>query len=196
MDFNRNVDKLEDYLGGVSYNQILDVNNTATVATELFTVSAFKSQYAKIDNSDEDTLIESLIIAARRMCENHVGINFIARTVIASINNLNGGTYLPFGPVGAIASVSDIDGNVLQSGNYKITGSQFKQVQWPTEDYLVITYTGGYATCPADLITAVKAQTLYLYENRGDVQVIMNQQTGRVAISPIAQLILNPLIRN
>lgn len=186
MDFNRNVDKIIDYPAGVSFNQGLDVDNTAAVAAELFSVNQFKLYYGKIDTNAEDSLIESLIIAARRMCEQYSGINLIARTVVATINNLNGGTYLPYGPVGAISSVSDIDGNVIDSGNYKITGSQFKQVQWPTEDYLVITYTGGYVDCPNDLLTAVKAQTLFLYENRGDTTVGM---------SPQAALILNPLKR-
>lgn len=186
MDYNRNVDKLNDFPAGVSFNQILDVDNTATVSAELFSVNQFKLYYGKIDNSEEDNLIESLIIAARRMCEQYSGINFIDRTVIAYINNLNGGTYLPYGPVGTVSSVSDVDGNVLEAGNYKITGGQFKQIQWPTEDYLVVTYTGGYVDCPNDLLTAVKAQTLFLYENRGDTTVGM---------SPQAALILNPLIR-
>lgn len=186
MDFNRNADKVIDWPAGLSFNQVVDVDNTAAVVAELFSVGQFKAYYAKIDTDEEDSLIESLIIAARRMCENYVGINFKARTVVVTINNLNGGTYLPYGPVGTVASVSDIDGNVLEAGNYKITGSQFKQVQWPTEDYLVVTYTGGYVDCPNDLLTAVKAQTLYLYEKRGD---------SGVGMSPQAALILNPLIR-
>jgi len=186
MDFNRNVDKLNDYPAGVSYNQILDVDNTAAVVAELFSVNQFKAFYGKIDTDEEDSLIESLIIAARRMCEQYSGINFKARTIIATVNNLNGGTYLPYGPVGTVTSVADIDGNVLEAGNYKITGSQFKQILWPTEDHLVITYTGGYADCPNELLTAVKAQTLFLYENRGDTTV---------GISPQAALILNPLKR-
>ena len=186
MDYTRNVDKLCEYPSGVSFNQVLDVDNTATVSAELFSVNQFKLYYGKIDNSDEDSLIESLIIAARRMCEQYCGINLKARTVVATINNLNGGTYLPYGPIGTVTSVSDIDGNVLDTDSYKITGSQFKQVQWPTIDYLVVTYTGGYTDCPNDLLTAVKAQTLFLYENRGDTTVGM---------SPQAALILNPLKR-
>lgn len=184
MDYNRNVDKLTDWPAGVSFNQVLDVDNGT--ASALFTVSDFKDQYGKVDNADEDILIALLIPAATKMCENYVGMNFTPRSVVAYINNLNGGTYLPYGPVGAIASVSDIDGNVLETGNYKITGIKFQQVQWPTTEYLVVTYTGGYTTCPQDLVNAVKAQTLFLYENRGD---------SSVGMSPLAMLILNPLKR-
>lgn len=186
MDLNANADKVRECTGRLSFNQASDIDNTAAFGADLFTVAEFKL-YAKIDDfTEDDVLIGLMIGAAQKMCENYVGMNFRARTVTAIINNLNGGTYLPYGPIGAIASVEDIDGNTVVSGNYKIVGSQFKQVLWPTVDYLKVTYTGGYVTCPADLINAVKAQTLFLYENRGD------SSTG---MSPVATLILNPLKR-
>ncbi len=187
MDYNKNVDKYcYDGLGGVSYNQVLDIDNTADVLTELFTVTQFKDEYGKIDIADEDNLLSSLIIAARQMCEQHVGMNFIARQVVATLNNANGGVYLPYGPIGVITSVTDYDGNAIEATGYKIIGTQFKQVVDPTADYLQIIYTGGYAACPANLVNAVKAQTLFLYENRGD---------SSVGMSPLAQMILNPLKR-
>jgi len=186
MDFYRNEDKLTDCNTGLSFNQVLDVNNTAAVSAELFSVGQFKQHYGKIDTSDEDTLIEALITAARQMCENYVGMNFVPRAVTAIINNLNGGTYLPCGPIGAISSMSDQEGNVIASDSYRITGNQFKQVQWPTYDWLSITYTGGFTLCPEQLVTAVKEQTLWLYDNRG--------KEG-VGLAPNAQMILNPLKR-
>lgn len=185
MDFNANVDKIQPCHTGVSYNQILDVENALWGGAELFTAGEFKTDYAKIDVSTETNLISSLIVTARLMCEQYIGVNFIARTVVATINNNNGGTYLPYGPVGAITSVTDIDGNVITTDGYKLLGSQFKKVLWPLQE-LIVTYTGGYTTCPDHLITAVKAQTLFLFENRGD---------STVSMSPQACLILNPLCR-
>lgn len=185
MDYNANADKVDQLTGILSYNQCIDIDNTASFGA-LMTLSEFKI-YAKLDDiSLDDVLIVQLIAAAQRMCENYVGMNFAARTVIAIINNLNGGTYLPYGPVGTIASIADIEDNAITSGNYKIIGTQFKQVLWPTVDYLKVTYTGGYTTCPEYLVDAVRAQALYLYENRGDAS------TG---MSPVAALILNPLKR-
>ena len=183
MDFTRNIDKVDFSLVGVSYNQILDVSNEAAVATEPVTLQDIKD-WGKIDLSTDDTILSALITAARRMCEQYSGMNFTARTVTAIINNLNSGTYLPYGPIGAIASMTDMEGNVIDSGSYKITGNQFKQVQWPTMEYLSITYTGGYTTLPEDLKTAIKAQALYLSENRGDI-----------GMSPLAMQILNPIRR-
>jgi uncharacterized phiE125 gp8 family phage protein len=187
VDFNKNADKINDCYPGVSYNQVIDVENTLAVPAELFTVDQFKNEYGKIDTTVENNLISSLIIVSRQMCEQYTGINFIARTVTATINNNNGGTYLPYGPVGAIASVTDIDGNTIVTDNYKTLGNQFKKVLWPLQE-LIITYTGGYASgqCPEEFVNAVKAQTLFLFENRGD---------STVSMSPVATLILNPLRR-
>lgn len=186
MDFYRNEDKLEDSTGSLSFNQILevDIEEAVTAAGELFTVGQFKQHYAKIDTSDEDTLIEALIPAARQMCERYVGMIFIPREVRAIINNSNGGAYLPYGPVNAVDSLADQEGNVIT--DYRITGSTFKQLQWPTYDWIQLIYTSGYAVCPQHLITAVKEQTLWLYDNRG--------KEG-VGMAPNAQMILNPLKR-
>lgn len=184
MDFNANADKIKTCRTGVSYNQC-DVENSLWAGSELFTITEFKSDYAKIDTTDENNLISSLIVAARIMCEQYIGVNFIARPVVAIVNNLNGGTYLPYGPVGTISSVTDIDGNAIAATDYKTLGNEFKKILWPLTE-LIVTYTGGYTVCPANLINAVKAQTLFLFENRGD---------STIGMSPVAALILNPLRR-
>lgn len=185
MDYNRNVDKLTGCLPGVSYNQVMDVDNTAAVGVELFTIADFKSQFAKIDTDEEDILIGALITAARRMCEQWVGINFIAREVSAVLNNSNGGSYLPYGPVSGTITGADIDGTGV---DIVLSGNSFKQLRTPVIDWVQVIYTGGYpaGSCPAELITAVKMQALHMYENRGDVNV---------GLSTEAQIILNPLKR-
>lgn len=188
MDYNRNIDKVDTCTQGVSYNQVYDVQVALAVSAELFDAGTFKSEYAKIDTSEENALINTLITTARQMCEQYVGISFVARTVVATINNFNGGAYLPYGPIGTISSVTDIDGNAIVATSYKLMGSEFKKVLWPLAE-LIFTYTGGYTAgnCPANLINAVKAQTLFLFEHRGDESVGM---------SPIATMILNPLRRS
>ena len=186
MDYYRNADKWNTCTAGVSFNQVIDVDNNGTVGAELFTATQFKDEFAKIDTDDEGGLISALITSARRMCEQWVGMNFIARTVTATINNSNGGSYLPYGPVSGAPTATDADGAAIT--DLVLTGSAFKQVRTPVTDFVQVTYTGGYATgqCPAELITAVKMQALYMYENRGDV-------TG--GLSTQAQQTLLPLKR-
>lgn len=189
MDYTRNEDyyyrnRFYNTAKGPSYNQVLDIE-IEEPESELFTIADFK-EWGKIDSSVENSLILLLITAARQQCEKYTGVSFVSRQVQATINNANGGIFLPYGPVGQIYSVSDFDGNAITSTEYKLTGSLFKQLQYPTLSFITIIYDGGYTTCPENIVTAVKMQTLYLFENRGD------ENKG---ISPDVRFILNPLIR-
>ena len=186
MDFNRNADKLDDCLPGLSYSQAADVDNGIADSTTVLSLAEAKL-FMKLDtDTTDDALITMLISAAVNICEHACGTNFTARAVTAIINNMNGGAYLPYGPIGVITSVTDIEGNAIASDGYRITGNKWKQVQYPQYDYLQVVYTGGFSTLPKDYLNAVKAQVLFLYENRGD---------GTTGLSPIAQQILSPLSR-
>jgi hypothetical protein len=176
MDFYKNIDKLSDSIQGVSYNQILDVQRGA-VNTEPVTLNELK-EWAKVDGSADDAILTALIIAAREMCEKYTGVNFVQRQVTVLFNNVNGGTYLPYGPVGTITGVYDEDNNSI---DYVAKGVEFKAVVSPRSALKAI-YQGGYSTLPETLKTAVKAQALFLYENRGE---------NNFTISPIAKALLD-----
>lgn len=189
MDYTRNEDyyyrnRFYNTAKGPSYNQVLDVEIDDDV-TELFDVAEFK-EWGKIDSSVENSLIALLITSSRIMCERYTGVSFIPKEIRVILNNSNGGIFLPYGPIGTISDVNDIDGNEIPTTDYKVTGNLFKQLQYPTLSFIDMTYTGGYTTCPENIVTAVKMQTLYLFENRGD------ENKG---ISPDVRFILNPLIR-
>lgn len=179
MDYYRNADKLEP-VTGVSYNQVLDVQRAA-VGSEPVSLNDLK-EWAKVDNSADDGILTALIIAAREMCEKYTGVNFVARTVTAHVNNFNGGVYLPYGPVGTITGLYDDDGGTI---DYEVRGTEFKAVTSPRTAFKAV-YTGGYSTTPEVFKTAIKAQALFLYENRGETELKM---------SPIAQALLYPYKR-
>lgn len=179
MDYYKNADKLSSY-SGLSYNQVTDVQR-ASVVTEPVSLSEMK-EYAKIENSNDDGLVTALIISAREICEKYTGVSMVQRQITAWFNNCNGGIYLPYGPVGTITGVYDLEGNVV---DYEVQGSEYKQILTP-KMALKAVYQGGAATCPEVFKTAIKAQVLFMYENRGDSQELM---------SAIAQLILKPFKR-
>lgn len=180
MDFYKNVDKLSDYVGA-TWNQITDVQRAAVV-TEPVTLNELKD-YAKVSGSAEDAILTALITAAREICEKYTCVSMVQRTVTAWFNNYNGGTYLPYGPVGTITGVYNVDGDVV---DYEVQGSEFKQILSP-KIALKATYTGGAATCPEIFKTAIKAQALFMFENRGDSPETM---------SPISMMLLKPYQRN
>ena len=183
--YQRNMDQFEGCDNGkLSYNQILDYwfNEDSGEPTEPVTLEEAKN-FCKIDVDDDDTLITSLITAARRMCEDYTNIGFINREVTAVINNGNGGSYLPYGPIGEILSITDNDGAELEAD---IQGVQWKQVVSPRLERMTVVYSGGYEVLPNDLKTALLNVIMWLYDNRSQ---------GTTEMGPIAPMILNPVKR-
>lgn len=181
MDYTRNEDKWDTGIAGVSYGQATDVDNDADVI-EPVTLEAQKLFMKMDSDTTDDALITALIRAARRMCENFTNTNCFARTVTCTLNNDNGGTYLPYGPVRGDVTGTDEEGNSI---SVTTSGTKWKQLISPA-GLVNLSYTGGYVDCPDDFITAIKAQCLFLYENRGD---------GTTGMSPIAKMILAPISR-
>jgi hypothetical protein len=184
MDYRSNIDRM-DYAGsGLSYNQLLDVwfNEDSGAPVEPVTLSEAKL-FCRIDVSDDDATIESLITTARQMCEDFTNIGFISRNVVAIINNGNGGSYLPYGPIWDIISVTDVKGTLITA---EIQGVVWKQVLTPRSERLTIEYNAGHETLPAKLKTAMLNAIMYLYDNRSQ---------GTETIGPIATMLLTPIRR-
>jgi hypothetical protein len=158
---------------GPAYNSVLSTSFSAESTTEPVTLQEAKD-WCRIDVNDDDTLITSLITAARIMCENYANLSFINRTVTAKIKNRLGGFNPPYGPLKEITSATDSDGNA-------ITDFDFDNA-YPGN--VTIVYTAGYDTLPVNLKTAILNQIAFLYENRGDIRL----QHG---MSEEAKLILN-----
>jgi hypothetical protein len=184
MDFYKNADKWGYDSIPVSYNQILDYQKGSV--TEPITLSELKV-YCKITNSSDDALLTALISAGREICENYTNRSFAQRSMTAWINNFNSNTQLPFGPVNSISKVYDSEG--VEIAEYTTIGTQFVQIVNPRQ-ILKVEYSAGPSTLEEVFKTAIKAQALFLYENRGDAQLDTLQGT-----SPIAQVILNPYRR-
>lgn len=179
MDFYKNADKWGSEMPPLSYNQVLDYTKGAI--TEPVVLSELK-EYCKITNSSDDALLTALISAAREVCENYTSRSFGERTMEAWINNHNGGTYLPFGPINSITKVEDENGVEV---DYTTMGSSFIQIKTP-RSILKVEYSAGKEDLEEVFKTAIKAQALFMYENRGDAQLDTLQGT-----SPIAQVLLN-----
>jgi len=183
MDYTRN----EDYywrnrgyaadIGQGLYNGVTNVVFSAE-GNEPVTLNDMKL-WGKIDTTADNSLITALITTARIMCEQYTNTSLVTRTIIADINNANGGFILPYGPVTNTPTAVDWQGTALT------LVWNFSQIQTPY-GRMSVTYTAGFTTVPEVYKTAIMEQGLFLYEHRGEEKALM---------SPIAQLILNPLIR-
>lgn len=158
----------------MNYNAVVSVT-IAAVGTEPLSLDDAKN-WCRVDISDDDALITSLITAARIMCEQYVGLLFTQRQVTAILQNGLGDIDLPYGPVSGDAVYSDMDGNTLT--DYKICTPMCERIK--------AVYTGGYSALPGNLRTALLNQVAWMYENRGDAKIASG-------MSEPAKLILNQL---
>lgn len=182
---------------GVKYNA--SQTTFSGSITEPVTKDEVKAFCKLSTGTAEDTLLDIFITAAREQCEAYSNISFIPRTVTAIVTNLCGGIFLPYGPTLAITSITDQDGNVLTTDDYKVQGDKWKQLLTPKQDGLIVVYTAGYGTTydfPKELKLAILQQVFYLYENRGEISNVTRQGIPtETTLSPQAKATLQRLKR-
>jgi len=159
----------------------------AVQVTEPITLAQAKA-WLRVTHDDEDNIISALITSARQRCEGLINKSFVERTVTAIVKNDLGNIKLPYGPVGNVTGVFDIDGNELTGGNYSLTGVADKRLGYPMTGYVKVVYTAGYAVLPQQFKTALLCQLSWLYVHRGDEDISL--------IAPDAKAILSPFMIN
>ena len=150
-------------------------------STEPISLSEFKS-FLKIDNTDEDTLLTSLISVARTIVENYCGISLITQKWKLTSDLLTE-TYLCRFPVSAIDSIttygSDNIGTVWSSTNYRLDTSNYRVLfndnyVLPDDiNWVEIIYTTGYGASsdvPSQIKQAILIIASTLYDCRGVCQ--------------------------
>lgn len=143
-------------------------------ASEPITLAEAKA-HLRIDTNDDDTLVGSLISAARDAAERYCGRSFASADFIAMVDRFPlSGPMLFFPDISACASIEYLDsaGNVQTFTGFTLdedTSELFPATTWPTGTRLKISFTAG-----ADPEPSVKAAMLMLltdyYENRGAQQ--------------------------
>jgi len=126
-------------------------------------------EWCRIDVTDNDTTLATLIIAARELCEDYLNLALVARTIHATVQTPNGYMRLPYGPVISISNAEDADGIPQE---YTLNGLGIKTSSTPS----IIVYVGGYGDAgeplPAKFKIAILNQVLYMYDNRGDLTTL------------------------
>ena len=153
------------------YNAVLDLSFDEGSITEPVTKDEVKA-YCKLNSGTaEDSILDRLITSAREQCEEYAGISFIVRGITATVTNLDGGIFLPYGPVTLpITSIKDQYGDDIE--NYKISGTQFPQLIYPHDQRIELVYDAGYQDLPQQLKLAILQQVFYLYQNRGEISEV------------------------
>lgn len=143
-----------------NYNAVLDVSFSQESSNSL-SLSDVKN-WLKIDLNDEDAILQLIVTAARIEIENYVNLSLVERTVTANIVNRLGNFILPYGPVKAISSYTDLLNN---ANDYT---SKMNLINESFEGSGIVVYTAGFAILPANLRIAWLQQCAFMYEHRGD----------------------------
>lgn len=171
--------------------------------------------WCKVDGTDEDTLITSLIKVARIMCETYAGLSFITQTREIKLDRFPGYCYsprknrseiiIPYGPVSEEEfSITYLDSNgdeqtlTIEEDFYLDTHSDLARVwpvnSWPDTDpevlnSVTITYTAGSEGAPEVAKQAILMTVATLFENR------QNEVIGTTAhaIGYSAQMLLDTI---
>ena len=159
-------------------------SNATLPVTQVVTTAEAKA-YLKIDGTDEDTLVASLIASATAECEAYAGLSFITRTRTVKLSSFYGrDLILPYGPVTALTSIAysdeEDDPQTVDSADYTLdSASGLAKVRvtesWPYTNRILnnvtVTYVAGYtnaAAVPEVIKLAVKKRVAFHYEKRGD----------------------------
>lgn len=174
---------------------VKDITDSSGDPTEPVSVAEVKSYmrlegFQDVDESDstqfddDDDLIETLIVTARKRLEKLYRISLVPKTLRAVITNLAGDIEIPDGPVNTITEIRDRYGNLITT--YTITGytedettyEDFITLECPNYEKMVIEYDAGYEDVPDPLKVEIMRYVTWLYTYRGDQEKIEQYHFG------------------
>ena len=138
----------------------IDGSSEPVTATEV-------KNYLKIDFTDDDTLIETIISGVREMAEQHTGLSLIPSTIVYfEDSDYDDEIRLPYPEHNDVTEVIQNSEDI--TADCIITGETEKVVKLPyIYDGIKITYT-TLGTCPAGVKLALLKAIADIYERRGN----------------------------
>lgn len=129
--------------------------------------------FLRIDTNEEDSLISSLISAARMYAEKYTCRSFLTQRWELTKKVLADKIYLPYPPVQGVESIS-VDGRVVDVYEYTLLAEDtlyfLSPIRSVTPGGIVIRYAAGYGNVPEavprDIRQAILITVAGLYENR------------------------------
>jgi phage conserved hypothetical protein, phiE125 gp8 family len=144
--------------------------------------------YLKVDTTDDDELISSLISVAEETVEKFTGQKLLTADFIYALDEAEETIHVPYSPLQEITKIEVVadDGTVseVDSSSYEVdTSGPMGRIKlksgysWPAHRgfaSFIITGKAGYgvdaSAVPAPLKTAILLTLAILYENRGQVE--------------------------
>lgn len=148
--------------------------------------------FLKVDGTDEDDLITSLIASARQACEDHCRRAFLPQTWKLVLDAFPCGRHpidLPFPPLVSVSSISYVnnagDDTAFDLANVRVDDvsepgriAPKVGVDWPVAQCVIgavtVVYAAGFpnaAALPPAIVQAVRFTLTHFFENRSSVEV-------------------------
>jgi uncharacterized phiE125 gp8 family phage protein len=167
---------------------------TVDQTNELWTSAEVKN-YLKVDDSTDDSLIATMLKAARQAVESRQNISTLTKTIVQKLERFPSSykvatdyenvIKLLVYPCIAVSSITYLDENgvsqVLSPSLYEVDTFRGIIAEAVDQDFpdtylslndVTITYTAGYGTnatdCPSDIRIAILKLVASMYDNRGD----------------------------
>lgn len=134
----------------------------------------------------DDLLIASMIVEARKWCEQFTGIHFVPKTLQVTLTNGVGMMRIP-GPVTGTITWTDQDSASITAG--RLIGALFPKIESNSCDRQVLQYEAGYGLdCPDWAKNAIKAYVADHYEHRGDDKAPARNEDAAAILRPYRYL--------
>lgn len=168
------------------------MHNLTTLPTRRAVNVSDAKQYAYVTNTDDDRIVDSLILEGTQLIENRYAIAIMSQTWTLSLDGFEDARYWRDGaihigrpPFGSVTSFTYLDANgvsqTLASSEYRLTsGSQIARIEpaynvtWPStrgvQDEVTIIHTAGKSDAddvPYVLRHAIINFVFNRYHNRG-----------------------------
>jgi len=184
---------------------------TVQPATEPITTAEAKT-HLRVDFSDEDDYIDTLITTARKYCESYTNKVFITQTWRQNLDIFPNVFKLKVNPVISLTSIKYYDTNEVQqtitdsSDNYQLDNlsdvakiheglvNSFPAVGSTINPIEIISVCGYGAAddVPSDIKHAIKLMVSHLYENREMVNVVVGGLAMQIEMPNVVKNLLAP----
>lgn len=184
---------------------------TSQPATEPITTAEAKA-HLRVDFSDEDTYIDTLITTARKYCESYTNRVFITQTWRQNLDSFPTVIKLKVNPVVSLTSIKYYDTNETQqtitasSDNYQLDNladvatvheglvNAFPAIGSTINPIEIITVCGYGAASdvPQDIKHAIKLMVSHLYENREMINVVVGGLATQIEMPNVVKNLLAP----
>lgn len=146
----------------------VQVKINSTTGSEIVTATDVKD-FARIDTTDDDTIIGRMITQARIWCENYIGKDIVAKNRTYYTPFVDVRINLPFAPVASISTVT-VDGSTATYTARGLDNEIIELDSLPSKEVKITYVTAGLDD--SLLKQAILQLTSTYYDNRADFSVM------------------------